>query len=319
MSNEIILERERELLPEIEKEIIEQVKQELQIQYQIKFQEEIDSLTQFNEQQLRTELEKQIRIDYEDQKEHLATDVIREFDDSLQRGLFEQQLRFKIQEELKEQICKIEIIEKTQPIIKRSRKQILRYYEITSKINIRSYSNNQNQPYKIKQLKKNCETNKKILITQTMINKFTCSFQNRIQFKIKIQLQFIKINKTQRKNHKNNKFKLTQKNINFKIFKKLNKMKKIIQKAKRIQKRNKVHNNKINQIEVLSNRKEIWKHQNLNTQNKKIIKDKLIGQIQLLKNMIKLPFYELQQSFKENDLDIIQIVFYQKYLKQFQE
>ncbi|CAD8121458.1 unnamed protein product [Paramecium sonneborni] len=104
MSNEIILETVRELLPDIEKEIREQVNQELEIEYQMKFQEEIDSLTQFNEEQIRAELEKQIRIDYEQQKEQLAQDVIREFDDSLQRGQLEQQLRFKIQEELEEQI-----------------------------------------------------------------------------------------------------------------------------------------------------------------------------------------------------------------------
>ncbi|CAD8213318.1 unnamed protein product [Paramecium octaurelia] len=104
MSNEIILETVRELLPDIEKEIREQVSQELQMEYQIKFQQEIDSLSQFNEEQIRAELEKQIRIDYEQQKEQLAQDVIREFDDSLQRGQLEQQLRFKIQEELEEQI-----------------------------------------------------------------------------------------------------------------------------------------------------------------------------------------------------------------------
>ncbi|CAD8075773.1 unnamed protein product [Paramecium primaurelia] len=104
MSNEIILETVRELLPDIEKEIREQVNQELQIEYQYKFQQEIDSLTQFNEEQLRAELEQQIRIDYEQQKEQLAQDVIREFDDSLQRGQLEQQLRFKIQEELEGQI-----------------------------------------------------------------------------------------------------------------------------------------------------------------------------------------------------------------------
>ncbi|CAK82688.1 unnamed protein product (macronuclear) [Paramecium tetraurelia] len=104
MSNEIILETVRELLPDIEKEIREQVNQELQIEYQYKFQQEIDSLALFNEEQIRAELEQQIRIDYEQQKEQLAQDVIREFDDSLQRGQLEQQLRFKIQEELEEQI-----------------------------------------------------------------------------------------------------------------------------------------------------------------------------------------------------------------------
>ncbi|CAD8157648.1 unnamed protein product [Paramecium octaurelia] len=104
MSNEIILETVRELLPDIEKEIREQVNQELNIEYQYQFQQEIDSLALFNEEQIRAELEQQIRMDYEQQKEQLAQDVIREFDDSLQRGQLEQQLRFKIQEELEDQI-----------------------------------------------------------------------------------------------------------------------------------------------------------------------------------------------------------------------